>query len=231
MEEIVNRHENYLGEYGTLIDFIKGVITKYCPYTDDRLDMLGNALAPQMDIEIDIKDDSTYIQFMYGNEHLKKSVPEDVKMPKPIDFNEIFKMMDFVFSDHFVIYEFLNNESETKLEFVINWCNEALKGLTCNAINLNIRFANKNYENNFLMNLFQKYDKKLELSKNYLCMKSEFITNNKRNYFDFLNREEILTFLNGMDENELKDLLYNLDNNVYLKYVEAEEKNKPAKRL
>ena len=45
-------------------------------------------------------------------------------------------------------------------------------------------------------------------------------------YFDNLDKNEIISFLNRMKENDLKELLYNINNDMFMKYIVDEEKSK-----
>ena len=50
-------------------------------------------------------------------------------------------------------------------------------------------------------------------------MKNEYIDSMKHSYFDTLDKTGLISLLNGMCENDLKELLYNLDNDLFIKYV------------
>ncbi len=53
-------------------------------------------------------------------------------------------------------------------------------------------------------------------------IKNEYIDSMKRSYFDSLDKNGLITLLNGMCENELKELLHNIDNDIFIKYVMAD---------
>ena len=50
-------------------------------------------------------------------------------------------------------------------------------------------------------------------------MKKEYIDSMKHSYFDTLDKTGLVVLLNRMSENDLKELLHNLDNDIFIKYV------------
>ena len=52
---------NAISQHEDLISYIKNVILKYCPYTEDRLLLLGNGNSPELDIDIKIKTNTAQI--------------------------------------------------------------------------------------------------------------------------------------------------------------------------
>ena len=50
-----------------LFVYVKNTILTYCPYSDDRLSILGNAKSPEIDIEVNIRDNQTQVMFLFGN--------------------------------------------------------------------------------------------------------------------------------------------------------------------
>ena len=54
-----------------LISYIKSVILKYCPYVENRMSILCNAEAAQLDIEFNIWNNESQVMFMFGNCNFK----------------------------------------------------------------------------------------------------------------------------------------------------------------
>lgn len=52
----------------------------------------------------------------------------------------------------------------------------------------------------------------------------------KHFYFGTLDKTGMMSLLNGMCENDLKELLYNLDNNLFIKYVMHDEEQQQKVR-
>ena len=74
----------------------------------------------------------------------------------------------------------------------------------------------------YLYSLFRRYYTHLEQVPSFKKIKNEYIDSMKRYYFDSLDKNGLITLLNGMCENELKELLHNIDNDIFIKYVMAD---------
>lgn len=201
-----------------LVLYIKNVILKYCPYVEDRLFILGNANAPRLDIDIDFINDSTGIMFMFGNSSLNRSVPESATIYNIVDFEDIGNIIDFILEDHEVIKNINLYNNHIDLEFAINWTDENIRGINCSDIGLNFSFDNLELKNKYLYLLIQRYYSNIENVPSFQEAKNRYINKIKQSYFDVLDKTELIRLLNGMNESELKQLLGNLDNDVFIKY-------------
>ena len=206
-----------------LILYIKNVILKYCPYMEDRLLILGNAKAPELDIEININNNESQIMFMFGNRTFKSSVPEQVATSYTISFEEIGDIISFILDDHEVIKDINFNGKELDLKFAINWSDKSIKGINCSDIGLELTFECIELKKQYLYLLIQKYYTHLEQVPSFKSMKNEYIDSMKHSYFNSLDKTELITLLNRMSENDLKKLLHNLDNDVFINYFMSNE--------
>ncbi len=202
-----------------LISYIKSVILKYCPYIEDRLLIFGNAKPPELDIIININNNESQIMFMFGNSCVKSSIPERVATSYIISFEEIGDIIDFLLDDQEVIRDISFNGKELDLKFSINWSDKGIKGINCSDIGLGLTFENMELEKQYLYLLFQRYYTHLEHVPSFKSMKNEYIDSMKHSYFDTLDKTGLISLLNRMSENDLKELLHNLDNDLFMKYV------------
>ena len=201
-----------------LISYIKYVILKYCPYMDDRLEILDNAKSPELDIKINIDNNESQIIFMFGNCNFKESIKERATTSYAITFEEIKEIINFILDDHEVIKNISFDNQEIDLKFAINWTNKSVKGINCNDIELNLNFENMDIKKQYLYLIFQKYYSYLEHTASFKLLKNEYINSVKHSYFDTLDKNELISLLNGMSEIALKELLCNLDNELFIKY-------------
>jgi len=202
-----------------LISYIKSVILKYCPYIEDRLLIFGNAKSPELDIKININNNESQIMFMFGNSCVKSSIPERVATSYVISFEEICDVVGFLLEDHEVIKDINLYGKKIDLKFAINWTDKSIKGINCSDIGLNLNFENMEIKNQYLYLLFQRYYTHLEQVPTFKAIKNEYIDKMKHSYFDALDKTGLISLLNRMCENELKELLHNLDNDIFIKYV------------
>ena len=213
-----------------LISYIRNVILKYCPYIDNRLSILGNAMAPQLDIEININDNDSQIMFLFGNANFKSSIPERSTACYTISFEEIGDIIDFILEDHEVIKSVNFFSNKISLGFAINWTDKSIKGINCGDIDLNLNFENMKLKKQYLYLLFQRYYTHLEQVSSFKEIKDKYINNMKHSYFDAIDKTGLISLLSGMSENELKELLYNLDNDTFIKYA-MDDKKQPKVRI
>ena len=100
-----------------LISYIKSVILKYCPYVENRMSILCNAEAAQLDIEFNICNNESQVMFMFGNCNFKRSIPERVTTSYIISFEEICDVIDCLLEDHEVIRDI--NFDSRKIDYFV----------------------------------------------------------------------------------------------------------------
>ena len=212
MSNIINRREN-------LISYIKSIILMYCPYTDDRLSIIGSKKSSELDIEFNICNNESMIMFIFGNCNYKTSISERAKISYVISFEEICDVIDYLLEDHEVIKDINFDNRKIDLKFTINWTDKSIKGISCGDIGLNLNFENMEVKKQYLYLLFQRYCNYFEHTSSLKSLKNEYITSMKHSYFDALDKTELISLLNRMHENELKELLHNLNNDIFINYV------------
>lgn len=215
-----------------LVASIKSVIFKYCPYIEDRLYILGNDKSPEIDIDINFYDNETLIMFLVGDSNLKKSVNERLIIPSVVEFEKVSKIIDLILEDH----EFIKNinlyNDSIDLKFSINWTDKSTRGIDCGDMGLNLKFNNNiELKKQYLYFLFQKYCFVLENTPSFKKIKNEYIDSVKQIYLNTLDKTQLISLLNSMNENELKELLYNLDNDTFIKYTIGNQSQTKVKKL
>lgn len=222
MNNIVKHNEN-------IASFVTNIILKYCPYVENRLSILGNTQSQQLDIEMRINNNQSHIIFLLGNEYFKREIPDQALIESVIEFEEIENIIDFILNDHEVIKYATFDENELNFKFAINWTDESIKGINCNDIGLSLIFNNPELKNQYLYLICQKYYNHLERVPSFKEMRDKYINNIKKSYFNTLDKAQLLSLLNEMNENELQKLLYNLDNDIFMKYVMDDENKQKSK--
>jgi len=224
MRSIIKQSEN-------LVTYVKSIILTYCPYADDRLSILGNRKSPEIDIEVNIKDNQTQVMFLFGNNSFKQSIPEQIIIPYIVEFEEISEIIDFILKDHECIQNINLYNNSIGLNFAINWTDKSIKGINCGDIGLHLKFNNNvELEKKYLYLLFQKYYSVLEHTPSFKRIKNEYINSVKQSYINTLDKSQLISLLSAMNENELKELFHNLDNDTFIKYtVESQQQTKVKK--
>lgn len=214
-----------------LTSTIKSIIFKYCPYIDDRIYILGNAKSPEMDIDINFYDNETLIMFLVGNSNFKHSMDERLISSNALEFEEVGKIIDFILEDHEVIRNINLSNNSIELKFAINWTDKSTKGIDCGDIGLNLKFNNIGLKKQYLYMLFQRYFYILEQTPTFQKIKHEYINSIKQVYLNNLDKIQLITLLNDMNESELKELLYNLDDDIFIKYTTEKTSQTKIKKL
>ena len=158
--------------------------------------------------------------FLFGNNNFKQGIPEQIIIPYIIEFTEISEIIDFILKDHEFIKNISLYSNSIRINFAINWTDKSIKGINCGDIGLDLKFNNNiELEKQYLYLLFQKYYFVLEKTPSFKRIKSEYINGVKQSYLNALDKTQLISLLNAMNENELKELLRNLDNDIFIKYT------------
>lgn len=217
---------------GNAAQYIKSIILKYAPYVDSRYELFDmGSQQPIIKTEITITDDESYITFMNGTSGHSSMTDDRATIEKPIDFEEIKSVIDFLLEDYRFIRNIMFHEdtgygSSIELSLNINWTNESIKrGINCGIITLELTFTNDKLRKQYTDNLLQQYQEELRKTPTVRNMIDEYISSIKDDYIDNVHKPEMLDFLSKLDEQELKELMRTLRNGVFMKYSVIEEQN------
>lgn len=222
-----------------LEEWIKNVLFKYCPIVDDRFDLLHTYKSPEIDIDIFLDSNDSSILFCFGNSSLKTSTPERADINRLISLKEIINLIDFLIEDHEVVSFFdfkkiqgniFDGTYELLMKFSINWSDKSLKGLSVGTINLKINFG-KDYKivKDYVITILNRYKSILEKSESYRKLKQSYFSQIKREYFKMLGKQELLDFISEMNETEIRNLLFEIDNDIFEYYFNSLNKNDVGK--
>lgn len=208
-----------------LEEWIKNVVFKYCPVVDDRFDLLHTYKCPEIDIDIFLDSNESSISFCFGSSILKTSTPERADINRLISLKEIINLIDFLIEDHEVVSLFdfkkiqgniFDGTYELLMTFSINWSDKSLQGLSVGTINLKINFG-KDYKiaKDYVIRILNRYKSILEKSESYRKVKQNYFSQIKREYFKMLGKQELLNFISEMNETEIRNLLFEIDNDIF----------------
>ncbi len=217
MDELTIK-ENYL------FDWIKDIILKYCPITDDRLFLMDDARkTPELEIMIAFINNETRISFMFGSHSFKHSLIERANVNKYINDIQIINLIDFILSDHesisFINFDDINDFS---MGFAINWHEKSLHGIECGDITLRINFNNNSeLAKSYILTILNRYDKILEHTSSFQRMKAKYISSLKQSYFSSIDKDNLQDFISYLSENEdeLRELLTHVNDDSFINYL------------
>lgn len=208
----------------SLVEKVKDIVFKYCPYTEDRLDLIDGAVKPEFDIHFSFGKDFTQVDFVYGNHRAKSGVPEEIVENRVVELSEIEELMDFIKKDHDAIYYDKHDRNMKKAEFKfdIRWGGEeSTKGINCTTMGVVLNFrGNPDLEKKYLYFLDKKY-----FNSSDLAVVRDYTEEVLKSYIDSLDKDGLMYLLNRMSEEDIKSLLIpNLQQ--IAKYVKEDTKVK-----
>ena len=209
-----------------LVEKVGRVLTKYCPYTDDRLDLIDSDNRPEFDVHIYLGKDLSQVYFVYGNPRAKVSVDNCITIPRTVGLDEIEELMDFIKADHdhiiFDKHDIYRNVAEFK--FDIRWGgDESIKGINCGAIGVVLNFrSNPELEKKYLYFINEKYFESKDL-----WSKWEFTDSVFASYVDSLEKEGLIKFLSDLDPELLRKIMKTNTRDI----IESSKDNPKIKEL
>ena len=198
--------------------FVIEVIKKYCPYVEDRLELMNSIDAPKITINMRISNDVTNTWFLYGSEQFYHSVDEQRRINQIVDFDEICSIIDFILNDHVIISFASFNNSKLKMIFSINWCDASIRGIKCGDIQLNVESDNTFNLSKYAALIAEKY--------RFRFLRPEMIegfdlASQKQQYFNKLDKSGLIGFIDRMDEAEIRALLSQMSNTSFINSTES----------
>ncbi len=174
MEELVNNQSNLDMPLEDLKDYVKRIISSYCPYVKDRVNLIDDPKAPEFDIHISCASVKTSILFLAKIDlpnklsylgTVKASIPERAMLDHPITFDELSEIIDFVHEDHNELDKLnfykLDERSicpyEIDMVFNVIWPDFEGEKLYCRDIGINVRLRDGELANSLNQKLQEKY--------------------------------------------------------------------------
>ena len=183
---------------------IKEVLFKYCPYTEDRLDLIDH-VNPEFDIHIQLGKDFSNILFVYGTHRAKQGVEGRILENRVMELEEIEELIDFIKSDHDAMFydKHDTNNKRAEFKFDIRWGgDENIKGINCGTIGLILNYRdNPELGKKYLYHINEKY------KLNDLRSEWEYTDSVFSSYIDLLDKPELLDLLSKLEKEDLKRII------------------------
>ena len=198
-----------------ILDNIKKIILNRHPIVDDRLDFLMS----NSNMEINIKfynqpNVITDILFLDGTDNYKSSIQERIKINNLININTINEVIRFLISDHDIIRSINKSETEIKLQFVVNLCDDNLKGISCSTIELSLDFYGyDNYEeiiNMYFKSIIKEFFNQLTHTEWYKEEYKKYFIKTKAQIINSLNEEDLQTIFGLLTNEDKCNILFNI---------------------
>lgn len=202
------------------------LINKLHPVKTPRIDLnIPSFKRPATDIIINLAEEEnlpyTYINILDGTQSFKESIEKGkILISNYLDNNTLKELMDFLFLNFPIIYNFNVNENSISLDFSFSKDNDFLKksGISLENINLEINISDLKLNHkikNYLLFILNTYYKELK--------QTSFWQENMQKYKEKLIFEMeykyIMDFLSYLNEDEIRKLLGNINNERFIEII------------
>lgn len=205
---------------------IINLINKLHPVKTPRIDLnIPSFKMPATDIIINLVEEDnlpyTFINILDGTQSFKESIEQGkILISNYLDNNTLKELIDFLFLNFPIIYNFNVNENSISLDFSFSKNKDFLKtpGLSLESLNLEININDlklKHQLTNYLIFIMNTYYNELK--------QTSFWQENMQKYKEKLILEMeykfIMGFLSHLNENEIRKLLVNINNERFIEIM------------
>lgn len=205
---------------------IINLINKLHPVKTPRIDLnIPSFKMPATDIIIYLVEEDnlpyTFINILDGTQSFKESIEQGkILISNYLDNNTLKELIDFLFLNFPIIYNFNVNENSISLDFSFSKNKDFLKtpGLSLESLNLEININDlklKHQLTNYLLFILNTYHKELN--------QTSFWQENMQKYKEKLIFEMeykcIMDFLSYLNEDEIRKLLGNINNERFIEII------------
>ena len=215
------------------------LINKLHPVKTPRIDLnIPSFKRPATDIIINLVEEEnlsyTFINILDGTQSFKESIEKGkILISNYLDNNTLKELMDFLFLNFPIIYNFNVNENSISLDFSFSKDNDFLKksGISLENINLEINISDLKLNHkikNYLLFILNTYHKEL----NHTSFWQENMQKYKEKLIFEMEYKYIMDFLSYLNEDEIRKLLGNINNERFIEIINnINSKEKKLERL
>lgn len=202
------------------------LINKLHPVKTPRIDLnIPSFKRPATDIIINLVEEEnlpyTFINILDGTQSFKESIEKGkILISNYLDNNTLKELMDFLFLNFPIIYNFNVNENSISLDFSFSKNNDFLKksGISLENINLEINISDLKLNHkikNYLLFILNTYHKEL----NQTPFWQENMQKYKEKLIFEMEYKYIMDFLSYLNEDEIRKLLGNINNERFIEII------------
>lgn len=205
---------------------IINLINKLHPVKTPRIDLnIPSFKRPATDIIINLVEEDnlpyTFINILDGTQSFKESIEQGkILISNYLDNNTLKELIDFLFLNFPIIYNFNVNENSISLDFSFSKNKDFLKtpGLSLESLNLEININDlklKHQLTNYLIFIMNTYYNELKQTSFW----QENIQKYKEKLILEMEYKFIMGFLSHLNENEIRKLLVNINNERFIEIM------------
>jgi len=226
-----------------IFDIIKKNIYNIYPFKKPRIDsweyFCNCKKKPEMAITFYFYKDAdestrTQVMFLNGNASFKHGTGDTYIIKSHLSEKTICKLISFILSEFPYMTSLHQFGSGFEINFDIGLENEELDGISCSKIDIQFETHPKFYDE--FKELFREYLEYIvdafyvEVSKTPLFIKTyrEYSDKIKRELIESLSYEELQKFIKLIDDNNLRAMLLNMDNDYFFNLCNSFQKQNEA---
>lgn len=205
---------------------IINLINKLHPVKTPRIDLnIPSFKMPATDIIINLVEEDnlpyTFINILDGTQSFKESIEQGkILISNYLDNNTLKELIDFLFLNFPIIYNFNVNENSISLDFSFSKNKDFLKtpGLSLESLNLEININDlklKHQLTNYLIFIMNTYYNELKQTSFW----QENIQKYKEKLILEMEYKFIMGFLSHLNEDEIRKLLVNINNERFIEIM------------
>lgn len=202
------------------------LINKLHPVKTPRIDLnIPSFKRPATDIIINLVEEEnlpyTFINILDGTQSFKESIEKGkILISNYLDNNTLKELIDFLFLNFPIIYNFNVNENSISLDFSFSKNKDFLKtpGLSLESLNLEININDlklKHQLTNYLIFIMNTYYNELKQTSFW----QENIQKYKEKLILEMEYKFIMGFLSHLNEDEIRKLLVNINNERFIEIM------------
>lgn len=202
------------------------LINKLHPVKTPRIDLnIPSFKRPATDIIINLVEEDnlpyTFINILDGTQSFKESIEQGkILISNYLDNNTLKELIDFLFLNFPIIYNFNVNENSISLDFSFSKNKDFLKtpGLSLESLNLEININDlklKHQLTNYLIFIMNTYYNELKQTSFW----QENIQKYKEKLILEMEYKFIMGFLSHLNEDEIRKLLVNINNERFIEIM------------
>ena len=203
-----------------ILEKIKSVITTLHPYMENRLPVLLNYPNPSMDIQFFFHPNGTTIIFADGLETNKSSIPERIELDFLVKPELINSLIALLLQDHDYISDVKKGRDTLSVGTDVELSLNSYSGIACGAINVELDFHGCPNGRELLNEYYDAlvctfYDQVKDTPEFKYQFTDESIIV-KRDMIGKLTREEMLSILNNLSEEDLRKIMNKIPVPVFM---------------
>lgn len=214
-------------------DVIRTEIEKMHPIMEPRLDLdaFEDRRRPEMEILLYLYNNSikSQIVFLDGNSFAKSSIDNGYLLEDFLSNDNLSNILNYFLEQYPLITDFSVEKNKISFDFKFDFGEILTSGISAYKITFSIQTREKDlyYKiNDYLKYILSNYYDKLSHTELFKREYNRYLDCIKEEYINSMTKEDILLFLQDMEKDILKEILMNIDNDIFMEKINPYQREK-----